>query len=77
MSYDFRLQGREALKAAFTQYLGLVGDFTFTTEVFHVTPTEVILEATLQTQNAGVRKVWDVFTMQNGKITRHFTGLKC
>lgn len=76
MSYDFRVQGHEGLKYAFTQYLGLVGDFTFTTEVFHATDTEVVLEATLQTTGAGVRKVWDVFTLENGKITRHFTGLK-
>ena len=76
MSYDFRVQGAAGLTYAFTQYLDLVGGFTFTTEQFHATPTEVILEATLQTEKAGVRKVWDVFTLENGKISRHFTGLK-
>jgi hypothetical protein len=76
MSYDFRVQGHDGLKYAFTQYLELVGSFTFTTQVFHATDTEVILEAILETERAGTRKVWDVFTMENGKITRHFTGLK-
>jgi hypothetical protein len=76
MSYDFRVQGKDGLKYAFSQYLDLIGGFTYTTEVFHATPTEVILEATLQTEKAGVRKVWDVFTMEDGKISRHFTGLK-
>lgn len=75
MSYDFRVQGHDGLKYAFTQYLDLVGSFTYTTQVFHATPTEVILEATLETEKAGTRRVWDVFTMDNGKITRHFTGL--
>ena len=77
MSYDFALQGTPALKAAFTQYLDMIGDFTLdSTEVFHKTPNEVILEATLTTTKAGVRKVWDVFVLRDGKISHHFTGLK-
>ena len=76
MSYDFRVQGHEGLKYAFTQYLDLIGGFTYTTQKFHATPTDVILEATLETEKTGTRKVWDVFTIENGKITRHFTGLK-
>lgn len=76
MSYDFQVRGHDGLKYAFTQYLDMVGDFTFTTQVFHATPTEVILEAILETEKAGTRKVWDVFTLEEGKISRHFTGLK-
>jgi ketosteroid isomerase-like protein len=77
MSYDFRVQGKDALHQVFTQYLQMIGDFTLvSTEQFNATKDEMILEATLQTQNAGVRKVWDVFNMRDGKITHHFTGLK-
>jgi len=77
MSYDFRAQGKAALHEVFTGYLAMIGDFTLlSTEQFHATPDAVILEATMQTQNAGLRKVWDVFTMRDGKITNHFTGLK-
>jgi hypothetical protein len=77
MSYDFALQGHDALKAAFTQYLELIGDFTLdSTEQFHKTENEVILEATLTTEKAGIRKVWDVFLLRDGKISHHFTGLK-
>lgn len=77
MSYDFALQGKEALKVAFTQYLEMIGDFTLdSTEVFHKAGDKVILEATLTTKNAGIRKVWDVFLLRDGKISHHFTGLK-
>ena len=77
MSYDFALQGKAALKVAFTQYLEMIGDFTLdSTEVFHKVDDKVILEATLTTKNAGIRKVWDVFLLRDGKISHHFTGLK-
>jgi hypothetical protein len=75
MSYDFRVQGHDQLKFAFSQYLDAVGSFTYTTQIFHATPSEILLEATLETEKAGTRRVWDVFTIENGKITRHFTGL--
>ena len=77
MSYDFDLQGHDQLKVAFTQYLEMIGDFTLdSTEQFHKTDDEVILEATLTTEKAGIRKVWDVFLLRDGKISHHFTGLK-
>jgi SnoaL-like domain len=77
MSYDFDLQGHDQLKYAFTQYLEMIGDFTLdSTEQFHKTDTAVILEATLTTEKAGIRKVWDVFMLRDGKISHHFTGLK-
>jgi ketosteroid isomerase-like protein len=77
MSYDFAVQGKPALKQVFTQYLQMIGDFTLdATEKFHHTGSEVILEASMTTKNAGVRKVWDVFVLRDGKISHHFTGLK-
>ena len=77
MSYDFDLQGKDQLKFAFTQYLDTIGDFTLdSTEQFHMTPTAVILEATLTTEKAGIRRVWDVFLLRDGKISHHFTGLR-
>jgi hypothetical protein len=55
----------------------MIGDFTLdSTEQFHKTDTAVILEATLTTEKAGIRKVWDVFMLRDGKISHHFTGLK-
>ena len=77
MSYDFVVKGPEALRGLFTAYLDMIGDFTVTsTEHFRETDDAIQLEATLQTTKAGIRKVYDVFVLKNGKISYHFTGLK-
>jgi hypothetical protein len=39
------------------------------------TDDSICLEATINTVD-GEQKVWDVLSMKNGKIFRHFSGLK-
>lgn len=77
ISYDFAIKGKENLKGLFTQYLEMIGDFTVrTTEHFRETEDSILIEATMDTERAGERKVWDVFMMRDGKITHHFTGVR-
>ena len=77
MSYDFAVKGAEAMRQLFTAYLDMIGDFTLlSTEHFRETDDAILLEATMQTEKAGIRKVYDIFVMKNGKISYHITGLK-
>jgi putative intracellular protease/amidase len=76
-SVDFVVQGPEALRALFTGYLQMIGDFTLNSvDGFIETDNIIQLEATMQTTNAGLRKVYDIFVMKDGKIQRHITGVK-
>lgn len=76
-SVDFVVQGPDALRALFTGYLQMIGDFKLNSMDGFIENGNVIqLEATMQTTNAGLRKVYDVFVMKDGKIQRHITGVK-
>lgn len=77
ISYDFAVQGTDALKQLFTGYLQMIGDFKVTSwDHFRETADSILVEATMDTERAGERKVWDVFMMKDGKITHHFTGVR-
>jgi putative intracellular protease/amidase len=77
MSTDFVVQGRQNLKGLFHGYLDMIGDFkVLTTERYREDGGRIVLEATMTTQKAGIRKVYDIFEMENGKISRHFTGVR-
>jgi hypothetical protein len=77
VSYDFAVKGHDGLRQLFTQYIEMIGDITLkSTDQFNETEDSIMLEATLETSKAGVRKVYDVFVMRDGKISYHFTGLK-
>ena len=77
ISYDFAVQGTEALKALFTNYIEMMGDIKLkSTDHWRETDDSILIEATMDTSRAGERKVYDVFMMKNGKITHHFTGLR-
>ncbi|MDQ1357388.1 MAG: hypothetical protein QOF20_2872 [Acidimicrobiaceae bacterium] len=74
---EFSVKGHDALKAAFTQYLEMVGPFTVrSTDKFNTIDDAIMLEAILDTTNAGERKVWDAFIMRDGKISHHITGVR-
>jgi len=74
---EFSVQGRDALKAVLTDYLSMVGTVRVkTTERFLESGNIIFIEATCQTSKAGERRVYDIWEMRDGKIARHFTGLK-
>ena len=74
---EFAVKGTDALREVFTGYLQMVGPFTLrTTDKFFETDDAIILEATMDTQNTGERKVYDAFVMRDGKISHHFTGVR-
>lgn len=77
VAFPFTVQGREALKGAFRQYLDMVGDITLlSTDNFTESDDTIFLEATMNTSKTGERKVYDVFVMRDGKIRYHFTGVR-
>src|SRR5438876_5555958 len=77
IAFPFTVQGREALRKVFTDYLNMIGDITLrSTENFTESDDTIFLEATMDTSKAGERRVYDVFVLRNGKIQYHFTGLK-
>jgi ketosteroid isomerase-like protein len=74
---EFAVKGPEALKQLFTGYLDMIGDFKLrSTEKFCESDDAIILEATLDTEKTGERKVYDCFVMRDGKIAYHFTGVR-
>jgi hypothetical protein len=74
---EFAVKGTEALKQLFTGYLDMIGDFTLRqTDKFCESDDAIILEAILDTEKTGERKVYDCFVMRNGKIAYHFTGVR-
>lgn len=77
VSYDFAMKGTDQLRQLFTGYLEAIGDIKLkSTEHFRATADSTLLEATMETSRAGERKVWDVFVFRDGKIARHFTGVR-
>ena len=55
----------------------MIGDFTLrSTDNFHESEDAIILEATMDTEKTGERKVYDCFVMRDGKISHHFTGVR-
>jgi hypothetical protein len=55
----------------------MVGPFTVrSTDKFNTIDDAIMLEAILDTTNAGERKVWDAFIMRDGKISHHITGVR-
>jgi hypothetical protein len=76
IAVDWSVQGHGALRQAFKTYLESIGSFTVETEKFHETDDSIFFEATMNTEKAGVRKVYDAFVFRDGKISHHFTGVR-
>lgn len=77
ISFDFTVQGHEALKEIFRGYIDMIGDMKVkSTDNFTETEDIIFLEATLETSKLGERKVYDVFMMRDGKISYHITGVR-
>ncbi len=76
ISFDFTVSGKDALKKHFAEYIENLGYIKVTsTDKFTETEDTIFFEATVETK-LGVVRVYDAFYMQNGKISRHFTGMK-
>jgi len=77
ITFDFAVRGHEQLKQVFRAYLDMIGEFTvISTDNFTEAEDVIFLEATLDTAKAGIRKVYDVFILRNGKISHHITGVR-
>jgi aerobic carbon-monoxide dehydrogenase small subunit len=75
-SFDFQVKGHDALKAHFRNYMKWVQiREVISTDKFTETDDGLSFEATVRT-NRGVARVYDVFTLRDGKVIYHFTGLR-
>lgn len=69
------ITGKEALKKQLGDYLQYVYRGFISTEKLAITDDSIFLEATIDTAN-GPSKVYDALYMKDGKIYRHYSGLK-
>lgn len=70
------VQGHDALKTHFTGYLDHLGYIKLlSTDKFAEIDDAIFFEATVETA-IGIAVVYDVFTFQDGRAIRHFTGIK-
>ena len=77
ISFDHTIVGNKALKEYFKGYLEMLGDLkVLSTDKFTETDDSIFFEATVETGKFGVVHVFDAMFFQNGKIYRHYTGVK-
>jgi hypothetical protein len=69
------ITGKDELKIQLGNYLSYVYRGFISTEKLKITDDAIFLEATINTTN-GISKVYDALYMKDGKIFRHFSGLK-
>jgi hypothetical protein len=75
ISFHDVVKGRDALKAYFHGYLERLGNIVVeSTDKFTETDDAVLFEATVST-NLGRARVYDAWTLRDGRITHHFTGV--
>lgn len=67
--------GKEALKGQLGFYLQNIYRGMVSIEKLGITEDSICLEATISTVS-GPSKVWDALYMKDGKIFRHYSGLK-
>jgi hypothetical protein len=76
VTFEKTVRGSAALKEHFTGYLGHLGKIKLlSTDQFAEIDDAIFFEATVET-DIGIAIVYDVFTFQEGKAIRHFTGVK-
>ncbi|MDD2365069.1 MAG: nuclear transport factor 2 family protein [Desulfuromonadaceae bacterium] len=67
--------GKEALKIQFDMYLKNIYRGFVSIQKLGISDDSICMEATINT-TAGEAKVWDALFMKDGKIYRHYSGLK-
>ncbi len=76
VGFDFTVHGHDALRQHFRNYLGNLGKIELvSTDHFAEIDDAIFFEATVNTA-IGQAVVYDVFTFQDGRAIRHFTGVK-
>ncbi|MBI5961362.1 MAG: nuclear transport factor 2 family protein [Chloroflexi bacterium] len=76
VGFDFIVRGQAALREHFKNYLEHLGTITLlSTDKFTEIEDAIFFEATVKT-DFGEAVVYDVFTFQDGKAIRQFTGVK-
>jgi hypothetical protein len=68
-------KGQEQIKQLFTNYLTYAYRGFISTEKVVMTDDSIFLEATIDTVN-GPAKVYDAMYLKDGKIYRHYSGMK-
>jgi hypothetical protein len=75
ISFQTVVKGREALKTYFRGYLEMLGDIVVeSTDKFAETDDAIFFEATVSSK-LGRARVYDAWTLRDGLITHHFTGV--
>ena len=75
ISFQTVVKGRDALKAYFKGYIEMLGDLVVeSTDKFAETDGAIFFEATVQSA-LGRARVYDAWTIRDGLITHHFTGV--
>ena len=75
-SFEFKVTGKNALKAHFANYLRWVQiKEVLSTDKFVETGDGFSFEATVRTSR-GIGRVYDVFVLKGDKVSYHFTGVK-
>ena len=69
------IKGKEALKKQLGDYVNYIYQGFVSTDKLAFTEDSIFLEATINTAN-GPSKVYDALYMRDGKIYRHYSGLK-
>jgi hypothetical protein len=68
-------KGAEAIRSLFSGYLEFVYRGFISTEKFATTDDSIMFEATIDTVN-GPTRIYDAMLLRDGKIIRHYSGLK-
>ncbi len=75
ISFQNVINGREALRAYFKGYIEMLGDLVIeSTDKFAEADDAIFFEATVRSALGRVR-VYDAWTLRDGQITHHFTGV--
>ena len=75
VTFQTVINGREALRAYFREYIEMLGDIVVeSTDKFAETDDAILFEATVRS-NLGLARVYDAWVLRDGQITHHFTGV--
>jgi hypothetical protein len=75
ISFQNVIKGREPLRKYFHGYIEMLGDIVVeSTDKFAETEDAIFFEATVRSKLGQVR-VYDAWTLRDGQITHHFTGV--
>ena len=75
VTFQTVINGREALRSYFREYIEMLGDIVVeSTDKFAETEDAILFEATVRS-NLGRARVYDAWVLRDGQITHHFTGV--